>query len=61
VDVVVDVATEEVPSDPERVGVAVVEELVVEELVEDDVEVEVVRDDVVVNPEVVVEVLGGAW
>ena len=58
---VVDVATEELPSDPERVGVAVVEELVVDEVVEDDVEVEVVRDGVeVVNPEVVVEVLGGA-
>ncbi|HEY3775458.1 MAG TPA: hypothetical protein VGL69_20815 [Solirubrobacteraceae bacterium] len=55
--VVVDVATEEVPSDPERVGEAVVVELVVDELVV--LEVEVVRDGVV-NPEVVVEVLGGA-
>jgi hypothetical protein len=58
---VVDVATEELPSDPECVGAAVVEELVVEEVVDDDVEVDVVRDGVVVvNPEVVVEVLGGA-
>jgi hypothetical protein len=60
VDVVVDVATEEVPSEPERVGLAVVDELVVEELVVDEL-VEVVFDGVVVNPEVVVEVLGGAW
>jgi hypothetical protein len=51
---VVDVATDEVPSEPERVGAAVV----VDELV---VVLEVVvRDGVVVNPEVVVEVLGGA-
>ena len=58
VDVVVDVATEEVPSEPERVGLAVVDELVVEELVVDEL-VEVVFDGVV-NPEVVVEVVGGA-
>jgi hypothetical protein len=57
---VVDVATEELPSDPARVGAAVVGDRVVEELVVLEVEVEVVRDGVVVNPEVVVEVLGGA-
>jgi hypothetical protein len=49
-----------VPSDPEWVGAEVVVDFVVEELVVED-EVEVVFNGVVVNPEVVVEVLGGAW
>jgi hypothetical protein len=48
--VVLDVVTEEVPSDFEPVGRAVVAEVVL------DVEVEVV---LVVDPEVVVEVMGG--
>jgi hypothetical protein len=56
--VVVEPATDEVPSEPERVGDAVVvDELVV--VLDVDVDVAVVRDGVVVEAEVVVEVLGG--